>query len=52
VEVRVTQGEVSSITVLVRRVRDGAGEAMLSEGQPAGSGWTALDGRETAISPE
>ncbi len=42
VEVRVTEGDVSLVTVLVRRVRDGSGEATLYEGQPVGNGWTAL----------
>ncbi|MFA5944258.1 MAG: hypothetical protein WC876_07325 [Candidatus Thermoplasmatota archaeon] len=42
VEVRVTQGDVSLVTVLVRRFRDGAGEATLYEGQPTDNAWTAL----------
>jgi hypothetical protein len=49
VEVRVTQGEVSSLTVLVRRVRDGAGEAALYEGNPTGTDWTALEGRSVPV---
>ncbi|MEA3165939.1 MAG: hypothetical protein QOJ26_808 [Thermoplasmata archaeon] len=48
-EVRVTQGELSSLTVLVRRVRDGTGEAVLYEGHPTGSGWTALEGRTVSV---
>jgi hypothetical protein len=46
VEVRVTAGEVSMVTVLVRRVRDGSGEAVLYEGAP-GEGWTALAEKAT-----
>ncbi|MHB1261085.1 MAG: hypothetical protein ACYC2H_05155 [Thermoplasmatota archaeon] len=42
VEVHVTEGDVTLVTVLVRRVRDGAGEATLFEGQPTGNGWTPL----------
>lgn len=42
VEVHVTAGDVSLVTVLVRRVRDGAGEATLFEGEPAVGAWTAL----------
>jgi hypothetical protein len=47
VEVRVTEGEVSLVTVLVRRVRDGTGEAVLYEGTPSGDGWTALAEKTT-----
>ena len=46
VEVRLTAGEVSLVTVLVRRVRDGSGEAVLYEGVP-GEGWTALAHKAT-----
>lgn len=41
VEVRV-EGQVTFLTVLVRWVRDGAGEYVLYEGQPSAGGWTAL----------
>jgi hypothetical protein len=43
-EVRVTEGEVSSLSVVVRRVRDGCGEATLYDGTP-GTAWTALERR-------
>jgi hypothetical protein len=41
-EVRVTQGQVANVTVLVRQVRDGVGHATRYEGTPSGNGWTAL----------
>jgi hypothetical protein len=47
VEVHVTQGEVSLVTVLVRRVRDGSGEAVMYEGTPAGDDWTFLPEKTT-----
>ncbi|HJQ94023.1 MAG TPA: hypothetical protein VJ874_07060 [Candidatus Thermoplasmatota archaeon] len=47
VEVQVTEGSVSMVTVLVRRVRDGSGEAVFYEGAPSGSGWTALPEKTT-----
>ena len=47
VEVRVAEGSVSLVTVLVRRVRDGSGEAVMYEGTPSGDGWTALPEKAT-----
>jgi hypothetical protein len=44
VEVRVTQGSASGISLLARWVRGGCGQATLYEGEP-GQGWTALEGR-------
>ena len=41
-EVHVTEGDVSLVTVLVRRVRDGSGEAVMYEGTPPRGEWTAL----------
>lgn len=47
VEVHVTEGQVSLVTVLVRRVRDNSGEAVMYEGTPSGNGWTALAEKTT-----
>lgn len=47
VEVHVTHGQVSLVTVLVRRVRDGQGEAVMYEGTPSGDGWSALAEKTT-----
>lgn len=49
VDVRVPEGAASSVSVLVRRVRDGSGEATLYEGNVTAGGWTPLPGRTIPV---
>jgi hypothetical protein len=49
VDVRVTEGEASSVSVLVRRVRDGSGEATMYEGNVTAGTWTPLPGRTIPV---
>jgi hypothetical protein len=49
VEVRATEGQASTVSVLVRRVRDGIGEATNYEGNATTGTWTALQGRTVPI---
>ena len=49
VDVRVTEGSVSSLSVLVRRVRGGSGEATMYEGDVTAGDWTSLPGRTVPV---
>jgi hypothetical protein len=49
VEVRATDGDATHVSVLVRRVRDGSGEATNHQGNATAGGWTALPGRTVPV---